>query len=343
MLAIEKAIKKLAEKENLEFQTMQKVTAEIVEGKAPEVLIGGLLVGLATKGETVEEISAVSETLLEYSKPVNLPGSQLLDTCGTGGDHSRTFNISTAAAFVCAACGVPVAKHGNRSQSSVSGSADVLKALGAKVDLNPQEAMKVFEKTGITFLFAPIYHPALKHAASVRQMLKIRTIFNLVGPIVNPARAGYRILGVSSYEHLPKVAEVLKRLGVQKAFVYHSESGLDEIALDSENHVIEVENGETREFALSHKDFGLSRVSRSEIVVNSPEESAQAIINAFKGFKGPHFEYIVANAAAGIYVAGAAKTLRGAVEKARKAIESGEALRKLEEFIKETGGQVVFS
>lgn len=343
MLAVQTAVSKFVRGENIGYEIAKRAALEIMEGKASDILISGLLVGWGVKGETTEEIVGVSEALFEKAIQLDLGNVKLLDTCGTGGDGSKTFNISTAAAFVCAACGINVAKHGNRSQSSVSGSADVLEELGAKVDLCPKEAKKVLEKTGITFLFAPVFHPAMRFLSPVRKELKIRTIFNFVGPIVNPARAQYRLLGVSSKDHLKKVAEALAALGVEKAFVYHSENGLDEIALDSDIHVIEVTRQNIREFVLNHKDFGLKKVDHKEVVVSSPKESARAILSVFSDEKTPFYDYVVASAAAGIYVYGASKTLRGAVEMAKTAISSGKALETLRNFVEETGGKLIVS
>lgn len=343
MQAVQNAVKKLAQKENLDYQLARKAALEIMEGKASQVLISAFLVGLSAKGETSEEIAAISETMLEKAIKVELCQEGLLDTCGTGGDGSQTFNISTAAAFVCASLGVPVAKHGNRSQSSVSGSADVIEALGGRADLAPEEARRVFEETGITFIFAPIYHPAMKHAAPVRKELGIRTVFNFVGPIVNPALAQFRLLGVSSKEHVKKVADALLKVGVKRAFVYHSENGLDEIALDSDVYVVEIDGGSIREFTLNHKDFGIEKTDHRDVVVNTPEESARAILSVLKNEKSPFYNYVVANAAAGLYVAGASKSIIGAVEMAKKAISSGKAFETLKRFVEATGGKLAVS
>jgi anthranilate phosphoribosyltransferase len=343
MLATQAAIRKITQRENLEPELVRKAALEIMEGRASSVLISGFLVGLHTKGETAEEIGAIAEAMMEKATLLDLQAGNLLDTCGTGGDHSGTFNISTAAAFVCAAAGIPVAKHGNRSQSSVSGSADVLEALGAKIDLTPDEALKVFEKIGITFIFAPLYHPALKHAAPVRKELGVRTIFNFIGPLVNPARASIRILGVAAEEYLERIASVLKMMGVKRALVYHSTNGLDEIALDAEVEVIEIRDNEIREYTLNHKDFGLQKVDHLLVKVDSPQESARAILAAFRGEKGPFYDYVVASAAAGIYIFGEMATLRGAVEKAKHTLDSGKAFEILEKFVEATGGKLVVS
>lgn len=343
MLATQAAIKRLIQREDLDYALASRVALEIMEGRISSVLIGSFLVGLHIKGETAEEIGAIAEVMMEKANLVELKTEELLDTCGTGGDHSQTFNISTAAAFVCAAAGVPVAKHGNRSQSSVSGSADVLEALGARIDLNPEEAVRVFEKTGITFLFAPLYHPALKHAAPARKELGVRTVFNFIGPIVNPAGANVRILGVASGDYLLKIAQVLKKMGVKRALVYSSTNGLDEIALDADVEVAEISGNEIKNYLLSYKDLGLKKVDHELIKVSSAQESAKAIVSAFKGEKGPFYEYIAASAAAGLYASGRAATLRGAVEKAKHILDSGKAFEKLEKFVETTGGKLVFS
>lgn len=343
MAAIKEAIKKLVCREDLSFETVKKATFELMEGKASDSLIAGFLVGLSLKGETSEELLAVSEALLEKAVSPGISGRGALDTCGTGGDRSSTFNISTAAAFVCAASGVRVVKHGNRSLTSVSGSADVLESLGAKIELGPEKAREVFEKTGVTFLFAPVYHPAMKSVAHVRKELGIRTVFNLAGPVVNPSFPEYRILGVSSKEHVRKIAEVLRKMGVKRAFVYSSENGIDEIALDSRVYVLKVEGGSIEELYIDHSDFGLERTDHSEVRVSGPEESARAIVSVFKGEKSAFYNYVVASAAAGIYVSGRSSSLRDAAELAERAITSGKAYEVLARFVEETGGKPLFS
>lgn len=343
MQAIQESIRKLVRRDDLDYETARKAALEIMEGSASPVLTGSFLIGLHVKGETVEEIRAIAEAMMEKAVKLDFSEKVILDTCGTGGDGLKTFNISTASAFVSAACGVPVAKHGNRSVSSVSGSADVLEALGARVDLTPDEAASVFEKTGITFLFAPIYHPGMKHAAPVRKELAARTIFNFLGPIVNPANASHRLLGVSSKAYVKKIAEVLKSFSIKRALVFYAEDGLDEISLDAENFVVEVSDGKTKEYVLNHTDFALKRVPVKEITVSSAEESAKAILRVFKGEDLPHRYYVIANAAAALYASGSAKTLRGAVEMAKDALDKGKALEKLEEFVKATGGSLVIS
>ena len=343
MLATQAALKKLIQREDLDYELATRAALEMIEGQVSSVLISGFLVGLHIKGETAEEIRAIVEVMMEKANRLELQAEELLDTCGTGGDHSQTFNISTAAAFVCAAAGVPVAKHGNRSQSSVSGSADVLETLGARIDLTPAEATRVFEKTGITFLFAPLYHPALKHAAPVRKELGVRTVFNFIGPILNPAGANIRILGVASADYIMKIVEVLKRMGVKRALVYSSVNGLDEIALDADVEVAEINGNEIKTYLLNHKDLGMRKVDHNLIKVRSARESAEAIVSAFKGEKGPFYDYIAASAAVGLYAAGRAATLRGAVEKAKHILDSGKAFEQLEKFVEATGGKLVFS
>lgn len=343
MLAIQESIRRLTGKENLDYSTARNATMEIMEGKASPVLIGSFLVGLHVKGETTEEIKAIAEAMMEKAVQLDLGEERILDTCGTGGDSSKTFNISTATAFVCAACGVPVAKHGNRSVSSVSGSADVLETLGAKVSLTPDEARRVFEKVGITFLFAPLYHPGMKHAAPVRSELGVRTVFNFIGPLVNPATAKFRLLGVSSKAYVKKLAYVLKDFSIQRAIVFHAEDGLDEISLEADNFIIEISERKIREYTINHADIGLKKTPVSDVKVSSPKESAEAIIKVFQGEKTPHREYVIANSALALYAASFSKTLRGAVEAAKNAIDSGKALRKLEEFVYATGGRLVVS
>ncbi len=343
MKAIQEAVRNLALSKQLSEEIARKALREIIEGEAPEVLVAGLLVGLHARGETAEEIAAIAKEVLEHAVRLDLNADKLLDTCGSGGDGYNTFNISTASAFVCAACGVKVAKHGNRSVSSVSGSADVLEALGARVELNPDEAKKVFDETGITFLFAPLYHPGLRNVAPVRKALSSRTVFNFIGPLVNPANANYRVLGVSSADYAEKIADVLVSLGIKRAVVINAEDGLDEFSLKAKNRIFEVCEGAKKEYFLTAEDLNLSPADYSEIQVRTPEESAHIILSVFKGEKNVCRWYVVANASFGLYVTGMAETPARGVLMAEEAIDSGNALKKLEEFVKATGGKVVVS
>lgn len=343
MKAIQEAVRNLALSKQLSEEIARKALREIIEGKAPEVLVAGLLVGLHARGETAEEIAAIAKEVLEHAVQLGLNADKLLDTCGSGGDGYNTFNISTASAFVCAACGVKVAKHGNRSVSSVSGSADVLEALGARVELNPAEAKKVFDETGITFLFAPVYHPGLRNVAPVRKALSSRTVFNFIGPIVNPANANYRVLGVSSADYAEKIADVLISLGIKRAVVINAEDGLDEFSLKAKNRIFEVYEVAIKEYFLTAEDLNLPQVDYSEIQVRTPEESANIILSVFRGEKNACRRYVVANASFGLYVTGMAETPAQGVLMAEEAIDSGNALKKLEEFVKATGGKVVVS
>lgn len=340
---IQEALYNLAKRKNLTPDIIKRSMAEIMEGKASQAQIAGFLVGLHIKGETDEEMSAIARSMLERAKSVKVNMPLLLDTCGTGGDASHTFNISTAVAFVCAACGIPVAKHGNRSVSSISGSADVLEALGAKIDLSPSDSARLLNETGITFMFAPLYHPGMKHAAAARKELGIRTVFNLIGPIVNPAHANHRCLGVSSKKYLKRIAKVLSELGVERALVYHSEDGLDEVSLESPVDVVDVSKEGIKEYKLEVKDFGLKRTSVSRIRVKSVDESAKMMIEVFEGKNIPARNYVLANSSIALYSANATGSFRAGVEKAKQAIDSGKVLNKLAEFVESTGGKFEFS
>lgn len=343
MLAVQQAIKKLSVRENLPDELAREAMLEIMEGRATKAQIAGMLVGLHVKGETVSELVAIAKTMMEKAVKVDSGENELLDTCGTGGDGSRTFNISTAVAFVCAACGVKVAKHGNRSVSSVSGSADVLAALGARVDLSPEEAVRVLEKTGITFLFAPLYHPGMKHAAAVRKELSTRTVFNLIGPVVNPAGASYRFMGVSSQSYARKIARAMRELGIRKAVIFSAEDGLDEISLEAPTFLIHLDGNRMREFVIRPADLRMPVTPVDRIRVSSPEESARLITGVFRGEKDAARNYVIANAAVALYASGRASSITGGVEQARQAVDSGAALEKLSEFVSATGGKLELS
>ncbi len=330
---VRRAIETVARGQDMDTGLMHSVMLQIMEGKATEAQTGALLMGLRVKGETVDEIAGAAMVMREKVVPVRpalAPGEPLVDTCGTGGDGASTFNISTTAAFVAAGAGVKVAKHGNRSVSSRSGSADVLEALGIRLDLPPEEVARAIEVTGIGFLFAPALHPAMKHAIGPRRELGIRTIFNVLGPLTNPAGADCQVLGVYSPSLLRPIAEVLGRLGTKRAWVVHGAGGLDEISPLGPTEVAEWHEGKVREFQIHPSDFGIPTCSASDISGQGPEDNARILEEILSGQKGHRRDTVVMNAAAAILVAGKASSIKEAGEAARHSIDSGMARTALE-------------
>ena len=310
---------------------------EIMAGEATPAQIGAFLIALRMKGETVEEIAGMARVMRENALHVEVEGA-LLDTCGTGGDSSGTFNVSTAAAFVAAGAGVWVAKHGNRAMSSACGSADVLEALGAKIDLSPEQVSECIREAGIGFMFAQAFHPAMKHAAGPRREIGIRTVFNILGPLTNPAGATRQLLGVARPELAPKMAAVLLRLGSEHALVVHGEDGLDELSLSAESTVHEVRDGEVREYRVSPEQFGLRRAKPEEVKGGTAEENAAALRGVLTGKAGPLRDIVVLNAGAALLAADATAELGEGVRLAEKAIDSGAAAERLRRFVEATRG-----
>ncbi len=339
---VRQAVAEVVEGRSLSREAAKRVMAEIMAGRASEALIAALLVGLRMKGETAEEIAGFAEAMREAAVRVECRRSDVIDTCGTGGDAHDTFNISTAAAIVAAAAGAAVAKHGNRAVSSRCGSADVLEALGVVIELGPGEVAECIDRTGFGFLYAPGLHPAMKHAMPVRRELKVRTVFNLLGPLTNPAGARRQVLGVFSRRWVRPVAEALAELGADRALVVHGLEGLDEISVCGPTAVAELRDGEVSERVLEPEELGLGRHELCELAGAGPEESAQMIVAVFEGQRGARRDAVVANAAAALYVAGMADDLSECARMAEEVIDSGAALRKLEEivrFSRELGGR----
>jgi len=303
--------------------------SEIMEGRATDAQIGAFLTALRIKGETVDEITGAAKIMREKAARIKAPDG-VLDTCGTGGDMSHTFNVSTTVAVVVAAAGIPVAKHGNRSVSSKSGSADVLEALGIKIDLQPEKVEKCLFETGFGFLFAPLFHPAMKYAIGPRREMGIRTIFNILGTITNPAGAKRQILGVFSGNLTETLAAVLGNLGAEDAMVVHGEDGLDEITITDGTRASRFLRGKVETQYLSPEDFGLGRGRREDLLGGDKEENANIFLEILRGEKGPKRDIVLINSAAAIMVAGKTDDLRVAMETARDAIDSGRALKKLE-------------
>jgi len=312
----------------------------IMTGQATEAQIAGLLVAMRAKGETVDELVGFARTMREKSVKVTVDDPNAIDMCGTGGDGLGTFNISTVSALVAAGAGVTVAKHGNRSVTSKSGSADLLKALGVNVSLPPERAGECIRRVGIGFLFAPLFHPAMKHAAKPRQELGVRTIFNMVGPLTNPAGVRKQLLGVYHGSVSELLAGTLQKLGSERAAVVHSDDGMDEVAISGETSVCEVRGNEPlRSYSVRPAQFGLEQKPLSSLKGGDAEENARIAMRIFEGEKSPSRDVVVANAAFGIYVSGKASELREASAMASESIDSGRALSVLNNLIEFTGKQ----
>lgn len=328
---IKEAINLLVQGEDLSEDKMTEAMRDIMEGKSTDAQIASFLTALRLKGETVEEITGAAKVMREKVNSIKAP-EYTVDTCGTGGDMSHTFNISTTSAIVVAACGIPVAKHGNRSVSSKSGSADVLEALGVKIDLTPEKVEKCLETTGFGFMFAPLFHPAMKYAMGPRKEMGIRTIFNILGPLTNPAGAKRQVLGVFSDSLTETMARVLANLGIVHAFIVHGEDGLDEITNTQKTKISELKDGSTDTYFIAPEDLGFKRARKEDLLGGTAEENAKITIDILKGKKDPKRDITIMNAAAAILTADRAKSFSDAVEKAAETIDSGKALRKLEEI-----------
>lgn len=314
------------------------VMREIMSGQATPAQVGAFLVALRLKGETVDEITGMARVMREHALAVpaaDLPG--LVDTCGTGGDASGTFNVSTAAAFVVAAAGARVAKHGNRAMTSACGSADVLEALGAKIDLPPEQVGRCIREVGIGFMFAQVFHPAMKNVAGPRREIGVRTVFNVLGPLTNPAGAAHQLLGVARPELAPLLAEALGRLGARHALVVHGHGGLDELSLSGPSTVHELREGVVREYAVSAEEVGLSHAPNDAIRGGSPEENAAALRAVLEGEGGPLRDITLLNSAAALVAGDVAAELDEGVAQAAKAVDCGAARDKLDAFVRLTG------
>ncbi|HEX2826628.1 MAG TPA: anthranilate phosphoribosyltransferase [Burkholderiales bacterium] len=309
----------------------------IMTGEVSPTLIGAILIGLRVKKETIGEIAAAAEVMREFATRVPVEDTpNLIDTCGTGGDSAHSFNISTAAMFVAAAGGARIAKHGGRSVSSKSGSADVLEALGVHINLTPAQVAQTIEKCGIGFMFAPNHHSAMKYAAPVRRELGVKTMFNILGPLTNPAGARQQVLGVFHPDLVGIQARVLQRLGSRRVLVVHGLDGLDEIALSGETMVAELKDGDIREYTVAPSDFGLKAADPSAIRVADVDESKAMLLGALENKQGAARDIVALNAGASLYVAGLAPTLKAGVELASETIASGAARRKIDDFVAAT-------
>lgn len=328
----QEAIQALINRKDLSKAQMTDVMQDIMTGKATDAQIGGFLVALNMKGETVEEITAAAAVMRELSAKVDLPIEGLVDTCGTGGDASGLFNVSTAAAIVVAAAGGRVAKHGNRAASSKSGSADVLEAAGVKLELTAEQVVACVEKVGVGFMFAPQHHSAMKHAIGPRKEMAIRTVFNFLGPLTNPAGAPNQVMGVFDKKWVEPLAEVLQALGSQNVMVVHSNDGLDEVSIAAPTYVAELRDGKITTYTVQPEELGIDRSSLDKLKVKSAEQSLSLIQQALAGESGAAADIIAANAGAALYVLGISKTWVEGVAKARGVLKDGKAavtLRKL--------------
>ena len=332
MLEPREALWRLAAGESLDRAESEALFEKLIDGEISEPMKAALLVALRMKGEAVHEIAGAAAAMRRRSIPIRHACAGVVDTCGTGGDGRGTFNISTAAALVAAAAGARVAKHGNRSISSRSGSADVLAALGVKIEIDPETAGRALETIGITFLFAPLLHPAMKAMMPVRRELGMRTIFNVLGPLINPAGAVRQVMGVYADGMVELIANVLLELGAEHALVVHGTDGLDEITTTGPTHVGEVRDGRVRVYMLDPEQLGVPRASLADLVGGSPEDNAALMHRVLGGEAGPLADITAANAGAAIYVAALAPTLAAGVSTARDVLASGAAARKLAEL-----------
>ncbi|MCU7891060.1 MAG: anthranilate phosphoribosyltransferase [Candidatus Thiodiazotropha sp. (ex Ustalcina ferruginea)] len=333
-MEMQQAINKVLAHQDITADEMTGVMRNIMTGCATPAQIGGFLVGLRMKGETVSEITAAASVMRELASGVSISGlSHTVDIVGTGGDASGTFNVSTASMFVAAAAGCHVAKHGNRSVSSKSGSADALEAAGVRLDLSPDQVEQCVREMGVGFMFAPGHHSAMKHAIGPRKEMGVRTIFNVLGPLTNPAGVPNQLLGVFSSDLLEPLAEVLQRLGSRHVMVVHSRDGLDEISIGDLTDVAELKEGRIRRFTLQPEDFGLKRNSLDTIRVKDATQSLTMISGVLEDNPGPARDIVVFNAGAAIYTAGLATDLKQGLEKADQAIASGEARNRLDQLV----------
>lgn len=329
---------RLLEGLDLSEDDSQHLFERLVLGRLEPAEIAALLIALRMKGETADELTGAARALAEAASGFDRPDYLFADCCGTGGDGSGSINISTATAFAAAACGLPVAKHGNRSVSSSCGSADVLEALGARLDLSPEHARKVLDQTGFTFLFAPAYHPGMKHAALVRRQLSVRTAMNLLGPCVNPARPPVQLLGVADPGRLESIATVLARLGVERALVVHG-SGLDEVALHGPTRAIRLNGGALDEIEIAPEDAGIARAPLSTLAGGDPEFNAKRMRQLLSGYGHPEeVDSVALNAAALLVTAGIAADLRDGAARAREALSDGAAAKVLDSFVEASNG-----
>ncbi|OGG13389.1 anthranilate phosphoribosyltransferase [Candidatus Gottesmanbacteria bacterium RIFCSPHIGHO2_01_FULL_39_10] len=329
---IKQLLNKLIEKKDLTIEESEKLMEEMLRGNLTNALMASVLTALRMKGESVEEMLGFINVMRKYMQKIKVSGL-VIDTCGTGGDGKGTFNISTATALVVAGAGVKVAKHGNRSASSFCGSADVLEELGVNIQMTPRQAEDCLQKVGITFLFAPLFHPAMKHVAGVRKELGIRTVFNFLGPFVNPARVRRQIVGVSDRNIAEKLMEVAKYLDYEHLLIVISDDGLDEISISNKTRIFEIKNNRVRKFTMMPENFGIKRASIETIKGRDAKINAKIIERILEGEKGPKRDVVILNSAAALYVAGKVKDINSGIKLAEESIDRGKAKKILEQLI----------
>ncbi|WP_029406708.1 anthranilate phosphoribosyltransferase [Thiomicrorhabdus sp. Milos-T2] len=336
-MELKAALEQLLTSQNLQAEQMESVMHKLMSGKATSAQIGAILAALRMKGESLEEITAAVQVMRSLATPVNLEDkSKLVDTCGTGGDGANTFNISTACAFVVAAAGGTVAKHGNRSISSKSGSADVLEAAGVDLSLTPEQVAECINETGVGFMFAQAHHSAMKHVIGARKELGVRTIFNMLGPLTNPAGAPSQVIGVYDKELTGLFAQVLQRLGSKHVMVVHAADGLDEISIAAKTYVAELKHGEVTEWEIEPSEYDMDHANLNDLSVDSAQDSINIIRSVFANSDSAAKDIVCLNAGASLYVAGLAESYADGVCLARKIIADGLAQSKLNEFIAKT-------
>jgi anthranilate phosphoribosyltransferase len=338
---MKQAIAKVVDGKGLTEAEAEAAMKCIMSGEATQAQIGGFLTALRMKGETIDEITAFARVMREFAARIapDVKGV-LVDTCGTGGDMIKTFNVSTAAMFVAAGAGLLIAKHGNRSVTSKAGSADVVEALGVRIDLQPREVQRCIESVGIGFMFAPIFHGAMKHAIGPRREMGIRTVFNVLGPLTNPAGAQAQLMGVYDAELTEKLANVLNKLGCKRAMVVHGLDGLDEISTLGKTQISELDGRGVRTYTISPEELGLKRTTPEAIAGKDLVENARMLLKVLRGEKGPRLDIVLLNAAAAVVVGGKARDLREGIKIATEAIDSGKAYEKLVQLIEATGGDM---
>jgi anthranilate phosphoribosyltransferase len=333
----QEALTRIVDRDEIQHDEMVSLMRQIMRGEVSPVLISAIMIGLRVKRESIGEISAAAEVMRELATKVEVENRQnLVDTCGTGGDSAHTFNISTAAAFVAAAAGARVAKHGGRSVSSKSGSADVLESLGVNLNQTPQQVADGISRIGVGFMFAPNYHSAMKYAAPVRRELGVRTLFNILGPLTNPAGAENQVIGVFHADLVGIVARVLQQLGGHHVMVVHGEDGLDEITIAGKTQIGELKHGEVSEYTIRPEDFGMKVSAIETIQVQDSDQSKALLQSVLDNQPGPALDIVLLNAGAAIYVSGVADTLKQGVIRARAAVESGAAKEKLRQLVEIT-------
>ncbi len=333
-------LRKVSQKNDLTIEESEVIMREIMSGKVSDAQLGAFLIALSMKGEAIEEITGFARIMREFANRIEPQvNGDLLDTCGTGGDKIKTFNISTITALVVAGAGIPVAKHGNRAVTSKCGSADLLEGLGVKIDLPPEDVKNCIEKVGIGFMFAPLFHPAMKYAMPTRRALKLRTVFNILGPLTNPANARCHILGVFQKDLTPVMAKVLKGLDAKHVYTVHNSFGIDELAPIGINYITEVNNGKIESYALTNEDFSIPDCSINDILAGNFEENLKIAVNILKNnVKDSKYNTILMNAALALKSINKATDFQDGIEIAKNSIESGSSFKKLTQFIEVSGG-----